>query len=154
MTEWVYFVEYPEVGIVKIGYSTNLQLRISELQRWIEYENPYTGVVKHVKGYLVLTIKGGTEQLERALHYRYRKHRAYLHEGFRAAWVLPTLDTLDLHEVLDAYLERPEEEVPFDEDITEVFPKGFQRVDVPAYAIERMVQDDKRHREQVRALEF
>jgi hypothetical protein len=37
MTEWVYFVEYPEVGIVKIGYSTNLQLRISEQVRALEF---------------------------------------------------------------------------------------------------------------------
>lgn len=125
---YVYFIEFPEVGCVKIGYTTDLEGRMVGLASWLKFYNPHKDQEVYAnERYLLLKIKGGTPELEKAFHYRYRKHLMYGREGFKAEWVIPTISAIDPHQVLAEYRARPAEEPWPADEVTERFPVGFVR---------------------------
>jgi hypothetical protein len=153
----IYFVHFPEVGVVKIGYTTNLNQRLSALGDWLHFYSPRTGTdITATERHLLMTISGSgvTFQLERALHYRYRKHLAYGHEGFKDEWVLPTIATLDPKTVLEEYLERPEEPPMWEDEVTERFPVGFVPREHTSESIAYVIKANREWRDTVRGLWF
>lgn len=73
MTAGVYFIRAKASGLIKIGYSGNVEARLSQLQ---------TGSAETLE---LAAVVEGPPELERALH------RAYAEERFRGEWFRPSM---------------------------------------------------------------
>lgn len=137
MHTFVYFIEFVEVKVVKIGFSKHPIKRRAEIQGWVD---PLPNGKPHTTR--LLAQFPGDSELEAAFHYRFRNHLVHLREGFDAAWVKPFLATFTesgIPEILASYRARSEGPWP-EEEATERFPQGFVWTSRTPERLERLLE--------------
>ena len=138
----MYIVEFEGTGVVKIGYTTNLAQRLSQLRSWAGRTN------KKLPALTVLATYEGTQELERALHHRFRNRVVRGWEGFEAAWIKASLP-LNLDVTLASYRN------PWpDDETTEPLPRGYAAPRLSVAEIETACELDARWFAEVNRLQF